>query len=100
MAFRSGDAEIFFRDSDRAKLEAADIEFACAVDYPETIDQFSGQARTGVVNGKPVMTYATAAPGRKLTNADYVVIDGVRWQIQAPRQVDDGLHSQADLKRA
>jgi hypothetical protein len=99
MAFRSGDAEIFFRDSDRAKIEGTDTEFACTVDYPEPIDTFSGQSRAGVVNGKPLMTYATAAPGRKLTAVDIVTIDGVRYQVQAPRQVDDGLHSQADLKK-
>jgi hypothetical protein len=98
--FRSGDASIFFRDGDVAQLEPDGLELHVTVDYPEPIDNFGGQSRTGVVNGKPVMTYATAEPGRKLTSNDYVVIDAVRWQLQSPRQIDDGLFSQADLKRA
>jgi hypothetical protein len=101
MTFRSGDAAIFFRDSEDLATLTGDttVTFPVQLEYPEEIDQFSGQSRIGMVAAKPKMTYETAAPGRALSRADYVTIGNVRYQVQAARKIDDGVLSQADLMK-
>jgi hypothetical protein len=97
MAFRASDAGIFVQDGELAML-ADSTSFRVNLEYPEEVENFSGQSRMGQVAGHPRIVYATAA-APKLKSGDTVTVDGVSYKVQWSKQLDDGVMSSAELKK-
>jgi hypothetical protein len=96
VSFRPQDGALFFRDGENAAL-ADGTAFQCILEWPEDVTTFAGQSKVGQVQGRPSITYPTAAPGRPLAHGDALTVDGDNYTVRYPRKLGDGTISQADL---
>lgn len=96
----ASDISIFFRDGDDAVLLSVQKNFKCHFDLVESLDDFGGQAHTPQVSEKPQISYATEAPGRQLTNGDFLQVSGRKWTVRYSYPIGDGAISIAVLKEA
>jgi hypothetical protein len=97
MAFRTQDANLFFRDGETAVL-ADGTTFRCVLEYPEDVDLFGGQSKVGQVTARPCITYPTAAPGKTLMHGDKINVEGSDYEIHHSRKRGDGAFSEAELR--
>lgn len=96
MSFRPQDGELFFRDGESASL-ADGTPFQCILELVEDVTLFGGQSKSGAVQGKPLITYPTAAPGRPLKHGDALTVDGANYTVRYARTIGDGTISEAEL---
>lgn len=96
MAFGfSEDADLFVSDGVLATL-ADGSSARVLLDYPEAIENFSGQSSAGTVRSNPQITFATGALA--LATGTAITIEGVTYRVKgAPRKIDDGVFSIAEL---
>lgn len=95
MAFETDKTSHFFRQGKLATLEDGSSA-KVYIDFPEQLEDFSGQSRTGQVKQMPVMTYETAS--LVLAHGTVVTIGEAKFRVRWTRKTSDAAVSEAELE--